>query len=108
MVAQGQVRTVSWKEKNKNTAKLTEETICFLEFNPCRGYTTIYQSAYTHHDPMIQTARNDQLTIPEQQIFNLLLGFRYLMHTTSTLASSILIHGAKPWNNINEEKHQQQ
>lgn len=32
---------------------------------------------------MIQTVRNDQLTIPEQQIFNLVLGFRYIYIHTS-------------------------
>ena len=56
---------------------------------------------------MIQTTRNDQLTIPEQ-IFNL-LGFRWLILATLIdehyyIYSSILIHGAKP----RDGRHQEQ
>lgn len=56
------------EENSKN--KIREKgTICLL-FE--------YINPHTYHDPMIQTVRNDQLTIPEQQIFNLVLGFRYI------------------------------
>jgi hypothetical protein len=61
------------EENSKN--KITEKgTICLL---------LEYINPHTYHDPMIQTVRNDQLTIPEQQIFNLVLGFRYIYIHTS-------------------------